>query len=191
MHSLVSMRLWGFFYKTLSEKLKCSLSWYYKKSPLSVTENSIITHQTAASLARLFEHQAHTTAKRKKKKPAVICFNVLLWGQCTNIQYLTRCNVLFYIYVFERCAGVHEYPCQHRLFFSFILLQRSNHISALSWWHIVKKQFPVCKCPVYTFLLQSLSLYRLLEYEENSYIMKNENGRTSVKKKIYCAYSRL
>lgn len=49
--------------------------------------------------------------------------------------------------------------------------------------HIVIKQFPVCKCPVYTFLLQSLSLDRLLEYEESGYTMKNENSKTSIKKK--------
>lgn len=56
--------------------------------------------------------------------------------------------------------------------------------------HIVIKQFPVCKCPVYTFLLQSLSLDRLLEYEENSYTMKNENSKTSIKN-LLCLLSAL
>lgn len=84
-------------------------------------------------------------------------------------------------------AGVREYSCQQRLFFSFLLPRRCNHILAPSQWqlvgmHIVIKQFPVCKCPVYTSLLQSLSLDRLLEYEESSYTMKNENSKTSIKK---------
>lgn len=70
----------------------------------------------------------------------------------------------------------------------FLLPRRCNHILAPSQWqlvgmHIVIKQFPVCKCPVYTSLLQSLSLDRLLEYEESSYTMKNENSKTSIKKK--------
>lgn len=74
-------------------------------------------------------------------------------------------------------------------FFSFLPPQRCNHILAPSQWqlvgmHIVIKQFPVCKCPVYTFLPQSLSLDKLLEYEKSSHTMKNENSRTSIKKSI-------
>lgn len=57
--------------------------------------------------------------------------------------------------------------------------------------HIVIKQFPVCKYPVYTSLLQSLSLDRLLEYEESSYTMKNENSKTSIKKNLLCMRSGL
>lgn len=78
----------------------------------------------------------------------------------------------------------------------FLLPRRCNHILAPSQWqlvgmHIVIKQFPVCKCPVYTSLLQSLSLDRLLEYEESSYTMKNENSKTSIKKNLLCPLSAL
>lgn len=55
--------------------------------------------------------------------------------------------------------------------------------------HIVIKQFPVCKCPVYTFLLQSLSLDRLLEYEERRCTVKNENSETSIKSNPLCLLS--
>lgn len=71
-------------------------------------------------------------------------------------------------------------------FLAFFLFFRDETVSWLpysdSLWemHNVIKQFPVCKWPVYTFLLQSLSLDRLLEYEKHSHRIKNENGRTSI-----------
>lgn len=113
----------------------------------------------------------------------------------------TRCNFWFYMYVFV-CRGWCAFMqvCMSILvstgYFSVSsFLQRCNHILALSWWqlvamHIVIKQFPVCKCPVYTSLLQSLSLDRLLEYEESSYTMKNENSKTSIKNPL-CLLSAL
>lgn len=46
---------------------------------------------------------------------------VCLRAKCSNIQYMTGCILLFYsIYVFVSLyAGVHEYFCQHMLFFQF------------------------------------------------------------------------
>lgn len=49
---------------------------------------------------------------------------------------------------------------------------------------VVIKQFPLCKCSVYTFLLQLLSLDRLLEYEDGRYTMKNEKSETSIKSNL-------
>lgn len=75
------------------------------------------------------------------------------------------------------------------LFFRDETVSWLPHSDSLWEMHIVIKQFPVCKWPVYTFLLQSLSLDRLLEYEKHSHRMKNENSGTSIMpgKKIYCA----
>lgn len=110
-------------------------------------------------------------------------------------QNTTRCDFLFYMHV-PVCCGW----CAYMQVCMSILVSRGYFSVSSScgdvtifwlsqWWqlvgmHIVIKQFPVCKCPVYTFLLQSLSLDRLLEYEESSYTMKNENSKTSIKKSI-------
>lgn len=128
-----------------------------------------------------------------QRKPEVTCFHVhcdvLIFHTGLSATSSFICVCVCVLLLMCLYAGVHEYSCQHRLFFSFLLLHWCNHILALSWWqlvgmHIVIKQFPVCKCPVYTFLLQSLSLDRLLEYEESSYMMRNENSKTSIKKSI-------
>lgn len=117
------------------------------------------------------------------ERPNVQIFNIWLAVSSCFIVYMCLCPSM------QVCMSIFVSTCY---FFSFLLLQRCNHILALTLWqlvgmHIVIKQFPVCKCPVYTFLLQSLSLDRLLEYEESSYTMKNENSKTSIK--IYCDYS--
>lgn len=79
------------------------------------------------------------------------------------------------------------------LFFRDETVSWLPHSDSLWEMHIVIKQFPVCKWPVYTFLLQSLSVDRLLEYEKHSHRMKNENSGTSImpkKKSIVCSLSR-
>lgn len=136
---------------------------------------------------RLLKHKEHLNAKRnKQRKIVIICFHVS--GRKSNTWHgattCFKCELWL-------TACVHEYLCQQRLFFSFLLLQTSNHILASSYWqlvemHIVIKQFPVCKYPVYTFWLQSLSLDRLLEYEESGYTVKNERNIKQKNNWIYC-----
>lgn len=115
---------------------------------------------------------------------AASCFSCMRYRAMADVPAvqvrLLECarKGLFYLFVF---------------FSSLVPLQRWNHLLAPLQWqlvgmHIVIKQFPVCKCPVYTFLLQSLSLDRLLEYEKHSHRMKNENSRTSIKN-LLCALS--
>lgn len=167
---------------------RCSLSWRYIKRPLSVCENSSnVTHQTAALLASLFEHQAYTTARRNLQSfvPMFHCdVNVLTFNTRLGETFICACVRVSWL--MGLYAGAREHSCQQRPFFSFLLMQRCYHILAPSQWqlvgmHTVIKQFPVCKWPVYTFLLQSLSLDRLLKYEQSSYTMKNENSKTSIK----------
>lgn len=140
------------------------------------------------------------------KRSAVIYFNASLRCQSSHIPRYTRRGFLLLMQVLPChgwCAcgtGAPFRMGQKRLFYFYFFpspvpLQRWNHLLAPLQWqlvgmHIVIKQFPVCKCPVYTLLLQSLSLDRLLEYEKHSHRMKNENSGTSIKK-IHCAHSRL
>lgn len=138
------------------------------------------------------------------KRFAVIYFNASVRCQSSHIPRYTRRGFLLLMHVLPChgwCACSTGAPFRTRqkrailFIWGFFSLQRWNHLLAPLQWqlvgmHIVIKQFPVCKCPVYTFLLQSLSLDRLLEYEKHSHRMKNENSRTSIKK-IYCAHSRL
>lgn len=86
---------------------------------------------------------------------------------------------------------MHEKELRLLLFFVVSLLFFRDE--TVSWFpysdslwemHIVIKQFPVCKWPVFTFLLQSLSLDRLRVHEKHSHRMKNGNGKTSI---IYCS----
>lgn len=106
--------------------------------------------------------------------------------RCDVGAFVFRPTLVKHAYICVSCLHAGVQQNMSKLFFSFLPLQERNHILAPSQWqlvgmHIVIKQFPVCKCPVYTFLLQSLSLDRLLEYEESSHTMKNENSRTSIK----------
>lgn len=137
----------------------------------------LVLHKRSLSEG-LLEPKEHLCAKQNQKRGVlIICFHSSGQKSKTWHGAATCFKCMLWL-----AACLHEYLCQQRLFFSFLLLQTTNHILAPSYWqlvemHIVIKQFPVCKCPVYTFLLQSLSVDRLLEYEESGYTVKNESSK--------------
>lgn len=153
--------------------LRCLLCIRAIHQKCSSSRNHFCTKHSLFIKQKLFgcEKQAHTTEKTKQIKTKN-CSH-LMFHCDDSIQYYTRCNFLFYMCVCT-CRGqcVYKQLCITNGYFSALSFCRDvtifwlPHSDSLCEMHIVIKQFPVCKCPVYTFLLQSLSLDRLLEYEE-------------------------
>lgn len=110
---------------------------------LSVSESSTITHQRVASVLGLSEHQSHTSGM--KEAGIRLMFHHVDNAPVFNTRLgAMSCFVCSCLCAYAVAQAVFQFPPPCR--------------NVTIFWHTVKKkQFPVCKCPVYTLVLQSLS----------------------------------
>lgn len=173
---------------TTSQQLKCSSSrrQYIKRLLFVRTRQSLLIKHRLFSTEELVRRMPPPQKKKKlcSRFFFLIAMAAASWFTCRYFYIVPDVSAHRRGLELVRKRATASSPIF--FFLAFLLSFRDETVSWLpysdSLWEmrVVIKQFPVCKCPVYTFLLQSLSLDRLLEWEKHSHRMKNENGRASI-----------